>query len=107
MTAKILKSSTGEKNVSSGLKQMSDDPWLGVGLRYPRGTHLFGKISSLVDDGLFVEIEPGVEGLVHISKIDSANKNVAPFTLASVGEEFEVVVLDTDEEKRRISLGMV
>ena len=86
------------------LKQIDDDPWLGVSQRYPLGTRIFGKISSIVDDRVFVEIEPGVEGFVHISKKDSRNKNVAPLTPASVGKEVEVVVLNMDEEKRSISL---
>jgi small subunit ribosomal protein S1 len=96
-----------EKNrVSLGLKQLGDDPWLGVSRRYPSGTRLFGKVTNIADYGAFVEIEPGIEGLVHVSEMDWTNKNVAPSKVVSLGDEVEVMVLEIDEDKRRISLGM-
>jgi small subunit ribosomal protein S1 len=96
-----------EKNrVSLGLKQMGDDPWVGVARRYPATTRLFGKITNLTDYGAFVEIEPGIEGLVHVSEMDWTNKNVAPNKIVQLGDEVEVQVLEIDEERRRISLGM-
>jgi small subunit ribosomal protein S1 len=92
--------------VSLGLKQMGDDPWLGVSRRYPTGTRMFGKVTNIADYGAFVELEPGIEGLVHVSEMDWTNKNVAPSKIVSLGDEVEVMVLEIDEEKRRISLGM-
>ncbi|MBL8326592.1 MAG: S1 RNA-binding domain-containing protein, partial [Rubrivivax sp.] len=83
-----------------------DDPWHGVSRRYPNGTRLFGKITNIADYGAFVEIEPGIEGLVHVSEMDWTNKNVAPSKVVSLGDEVEVMVLEIDEDKRRISLGM-
>ncbi len=106
ITAKILKFDTEKHRVSLGLKQMGDDPWLGVSRRYPQGTRMFGKVTNIADYGAFVELEPGIEGLVHVSEMDWTNKNVAPSKLVSLGEEVEVMVLDIDEDKRRISLGM-
>jgi len=106
ITAKILKFDTEKHRVSLGLKQMGDDPWLGVSRRYPQGTRMFGKITNIADYGAFVELEPGIEGLVHVSEMDWTNKNVAPSKLVSLGDEVEVMVLDIDEDKRRISLGM-
>ncbi|MBD3894217.1 30S ribosomal protein S1 [Hydrogenophaga sp.] len=106
ITAKILKFDTEKHRVSLGLKQMGDDPWMGVARRYPQSTRLFGKITNIADYGAFVELEPGIEGLVHVSEMDWTNKNVAPSKLVSLGDEVEVMVLDIDEDKRRISLGM-
>jgi small subunit ribosomal protein S1 len=106
ITAKILKFDTEKNRVSLGLKQMGDDPWMGVSRRYPQGTRMFGKITNIADYGAFVELEPGIEGLVHVSEMDWTNKNVAPSRLVSLGDEVEVMVLDIDEDKRRISLGM-
>jgi small subunit ribosomal protein S1 len=106
ITAKVLKFDTEKQRVSLGLKQLGDDPWLGVSRRYPAGTRLFGKVTNIADYGAFVEIEPGIEGLVHVSEMDWTNKNVAPSKVVSLGDEVEVMVLDIDEEKRRISLGM-
>jgi len=106
ITAKILKFDTEKNRVSLGLKQMGDDPWLGVSRRYPPGTRMFGKVTNIADYGAFVELEPGIEGLVHVSEMDWTNKNVAPAKVVSLGEEVEVMVLEIDEDKRRISLGM-
>jgi small subunit ribosomal protein S1 len=94
------------RRVSLGLKQLGDDPWMGVSRRYPTGTRLFGKVTNIADYGAFVEIEPGIEGLVHVSEMDWTNKNVAPSKVVTLGEEVEVMVLEIDEDKRRISLGM-
>ncbi|MBP7452019.1 MAG: 30S ribosomal protein S1 [Ottowia sp.] len=104
--AKILKFDTEKNRVSLGLKQMGDDPWLGVSRRYPSGTRMFGKVTNIADYGAFVELEPGIEGLVHVSEMDWTNKNVAPSKIVSLGDEVEVMVLEIDEDKRRISLGM-
>jgi small subunit ribosomal protein S1 len=104
--AKILKFDTEKNRVSLGLKQMGDDPWMGVNRRYPTSTRMFGKITNIADYGAFVEIEPGIEGLVHVSEMDWTNKNVAPNKLVTMGQEVEVMVLEIDEDKRRISLGM-
>ena len=106
VTAKVLKFDPERQRVSLGLKQLGDDPWLGVGRRYPQGTRLFGKVTNIADYGAFVELEPGIEGLVHVSEMDWTNKNVAPSKIVNLGEEVEVMVLDIDEDKRRISLGM-
>ena len=106
ITAKILKFDTEKNRVSLGLKQMGDDPWMGVARRYPHGTRMFGKITNIADYGAFVEIEPGIEGLVHVSEMDWTNKNVAPNKIVNLGDEVEVMVLEIDEDKRRISLGM-
>ncbi len=106
ITAKILKFDTEKHRVSLGLKQMGDDPWMGVNRRYPTSTRMFGKITNIADYGAFVEIEPGIEGLVHVSEMDWTNKNVAPNKLVTMGQEVEVMVLEIDEDKRRISLGM-
>jgi len=106
ITAKILKFDTDKNRVSLGLKQMGDDPWMGVNRRYPQSTRLFGKITNIADYGAFVKLEPGIEGLVHVSEMDWTNKNVAPNKLVSLGDEVEVMVLEIDEDKRRISLGM-
>jgi small subunit ribosomal protein S1 len=106
VTAKVLKYDAEKNRVSLGLKQMGDDPWVGVARRYPAGTRLFGKITNLTDYGAFVEIEPGIEGLVHVSEMDWTNKNVAPSKIVQLGDEVEVQVLEIDEDRRRISLGM-
>ena len=106
ITAKILKFDTEKHRVSLGLKQMGDDPWLGVSRRYPQGTRMFGKVTNIADYGAFVELEPGIEGLVHVSEMDWTNKNIAPSKIVSMGDEVEVMVLEIDEDKRRISLGM-
>ncbi len=96
-----------ERNrVSLGLKQLGEDPWDNIGRRYPANSRVFGKVSNVTDYGAFVEIEPGVEGLVHVSEMDWTNKNVNPSKVVQVGDEVEVMVLDVDEERRRISLGM-
>ena len=106
LTAKVLKFDAEKNRVSLGLKQMGDDPWVGVSRRYPTGTRLFGKVTNIADYGAFVEIEPGIEGLVHVSEMDWTNKNVAPSKIVTLGDETEVMVLEIDEDKRRISLGM-
>jgi len=106
ITAKILKFDTEKNRVSLGLKQMGDDPWMGVNRRYPQGTRMFGKITNIADYGAFVELEPGIEGLVHVSEMDWTNKNVHPAKVVSLGDEVEVMILEIDEDRRRISLGM-
>ncbi len=106
LDAKVLKFDPEKNRVSLGLKQLGDDPWHGVARRYPSGTRLFGKVTNITDYGAFVEIEPGIEGLVHVSEMDWTNKNVAPSKVVTLGEEVEVMVLEIDEDKRRISLGM-
>jgi len=106
ITAKILKFDTEKQRVSLGLKQMGDDPWMGVSRRCPQGTRMFGKVTNIADYGAFVELEPGIEGLVHVSEMDWTNKNVAPSKIVSMGDEVEVMILEIDEDKRRISLGM-
>ena len=106
LTAKVLKFDAEKNRVSLGLKQMGDDPWLGVARRYPAQTRLFGKVTNIADYGAFVELEPGIEGLVHVSEMDWTNKNAAPNKIVSLGDEVEVMVLEIDEDKRRISLGM-
>ncbi len=103
---KILKFDRERNRVSLGLKQMGDDPWADIARRYPEGARLFGKVTNLTDYGCFVEIEDGVEGLVHVSEMDWTNKNIHPSKVVQVGMETEVVVLDIDPERRRISLGM-
>lgn len=106
LDAKVLKFDAEKNRVSLGLKQLEDDPWSGVARRYPQGTRLFGKVTNIADYGAFVELEPGIEGLVHVSEMDWTNKNVAPGKVVALGDEVEVMVLDIDEDKRRISLGM-
>ncbi len=103
---KVLKFDREKQRVSLGLKQMGDDPWVNLARRYPEHTRLFGKVTNIADYGCFVEIEEGVEGLVHVSEMDWTNKNIHPSKLVQVGDEVEVMVLDIDEERRRISLGM-
>jgi small subunit ribosomal protein S1 len=104
--AKVLKFDQEKNRVSLGLKQLGEDPWVGLGRRYPTGTRLFGKVSNLTDYGAFVEIEPGIEGLVHVSEMDWTTKNVNPARIVQMGDEVEVMILEIDEDRRRISLGM-
>ena len=104
--AKILKFDQDKNRVSLGLKQLGEDPWVGIARRYPQGTRLFGKVTNLTDYGAFVEIEQGIEGLVHVSEMDWTNKNVHPSKVVQLGDEVEVMILEIDEERRRISLGM-
>jgi small subunit ribosomal protein S1 len=106
LEAKILRYDTEKNRVSLGIKQLGDDPWVGIARRYPTGTRMFGKVANLTDYGAFVEIEEGIEGLVHVSEMDWTNKNVSPSKIVQLGDEVEVMVLDIDEDKRRISLGM-
>ncbi|GAB4418628.1 MAG: 30S ribosomal protein S1 [Sideroxydans sp.] len=104
--AKVLKFDQEKNRVSLGIKQMGDDPWNGLARRYPAGTRLFGKVTNLTDYGAFVEIEQGIEGLVHVSEMDWTNKNVHPSKVVALGDEVEVMILEIDEQRRRISLGM-
>jgi small subunit ribosomal protein S1 len=106
VTAKVLKFDSEKNRVSLGLKQLGEDPWVGIARRYPQGTRLFGKVTNLTDYGAFVEVESGIEGLVHVSEMDWTNKNVHPSKVVQVGDEVEVMILEIDEERRRISLGM-
>jgi small subunit ribosomal protein S1 len=106
VTAKVLKFDAEKNRVSLGLKQLGEDPWVGISRRYPQGTRLFGKVTNLTDYGAFVEVEAGIEGLVHVSEMDWTNKNVHPTKVVQVGDEVEVMILEIDEERRRISLGM-
>ncbi len=106
LSAKVLKFDAEKNRVSLGIKQLGDDPWHGVSRRYPQSTRLFGKVTNIADYGAFVEIEPGIEGLVHVSEMDWTNKNVSPAKMVALGDEVEVMVLEIDEDKRRISLGM-
>ncbi|AKR43324.1 30S ribosomal protein S1 [Methylophilus glucosoxydans] len=104
--AKILKFDQEKNRVSLGIKQLGDDPWVALSRRYPVGTRLFGKVSNLTDYGAFVEVEPGIEGLVHVSEMDWTNKNIHPGKIAQLGDEVEVMILEIDEDRRRLSLGM-
>ena len=104
--AKILKFDQDKNRVSLGIKQLGDDPWVNLSRRYPVQTRLFGKVTNLTDYGAFVEIEQGIEGLVHVSEMDWTNKNVHPGKIAQLGDEVEVMILEIDEERRRLSLGM-
>ncbi|MDP4617904.1 MAG: 30S ribosomal protein S1 [Burkholderiaceae bacterium] len=106
VTAKVLRFDQDKNRVSLGIKQLGDDPWEGIARRYPQGSRLFGKVTNITDYGAFVEIEPGIEGLVHVSEMDWTNKNVNPGKVVQVGDETEVLVLEIDGERRRISLGM-
>jgi small subunit ribosomal protein S1 len=106
VTAKVLKFDQEKNRVSLGVKQLGDDPWTGLSRRYPTGTRLFGKVTNLTDYGAFVEVEQGIEGLVHVSEMDWTNKNVHPSKVVQLGDEVEVMILEIDEERRRISLGM-
>ena len=104
--AKVLRFDQEKNRVSLGLKQLGEDPWVGISRRYPPGTRLFGKVTNLTDYGAFVEIESGIEGLVHVSEMDWTNKNVHPSKVVQLGDEVEVMILEIDEDRRRISLGM-
>jgi small subunit ribosomal protein S1 len=106
VTAKVLKFDQEKNRVSLGMKQLGDDPWLGIARRYPSGTRMFGKVTNLTDYGAFVEIEQGIEGLVHVSEMDWTNKNIHPSKVVQLGDEVEVMILEIDEDRRRISLGM-
>src|SRR6201987_4785856 len=106
VTAKILKFDQEKNRVSLGMKQLGEDPWVGLSRRYPPGTRLFGKVTNITDYGAFVEIESGIEGLVHVSEMDWTNKNIHPTKVVQLGDEVEVMILEIDEERRRISLGM-
>jgi small subunit ribosomal protein S1 len=104
--ARVLKFDRERNRVSLGMKQLGEDPWVDLPRRYPESTRVFGKVTNITDYGAFVEIEDGVEGLVHVSEMDWTNKNVHPSKIVHVGDEVEVMVLDVDEERRRISLGI-
>ena len=106
VTAKILKFDQEKNRVSLGMKQLGEDPWVGLSRRYPTGTRLFGKVTNITDYGAFVEIESGIEGLVHVSEMDWTNKNIHPTKVVQLGDEVEVMILEIDEDRRRISLGM-
>ncbi|MCX7033862.1 MAG: 30S ribosomal protein S1, partial [Arenimonas sp.] len=106
LDVRVLKFDRERNRVSLGLKQLGDDPWDNIARRYPTSSRLFGKVSNVTDYGAFVEIEPGVEGLVHVSEMDWTNKNVNPSKVVQLGDELEVMVLDVDGERRRISLGI-
>ena len=106
LLVKVLKFDKDRSRVSLGLKQLGEDPWVSIAKRYPEGTKVTGKVTNLTDYGCFVEIETGVEGLVHVSEMDWTNKNIHPSKVVSLGDEVEVVVLEIDEERRRISLGL-
>src|SRR5438270_6868968 len=106
VTAKILKFDQEKNRGSLGMKQLGEDPWVGLSRRYPTGTRLFGKVTNLTDYGAFVEIEQGIEGLVHVSEMDWTNKNIHPTKVVQLGDEVEVMILEIDEDRRRISLGM-
>lgn len=104
--AKVLKFDQEKNRVSLGLKQLGEDPWVGIARRYPQGTRLFGKVTNITDYGAFVEVEQGIEGLVHVSEMDWTNKNIHPTKVVQLGDEVEVMILEIDEDRRRISLGM-
>lgn len=104
--AKVLKFDQEKNRVSLGVKQLGEDPWVGLSRRYPADTRLFGKVTNITDYGAFVEVEQGIEGLVHVSEMDWTNKNVDPKKVVTLGDEVEVMVLEIDEDRRRISLGM-
>ncbi|MFQ1056042.1 30S ribosomal protein S1 [Gilliamella apicola] len=106
LLVKVLKFDKDRSRVSLGLKQLGEDPWVSIAKRYPEGTKVTGKVTNLTDYGCFVEIETGVEGLVHVSEMDWTNKNIHPSKVVSLGDVVEVVVLEIDEERRRISLGL-
>ena len=106
INVKILRFDREKNRVSLGVKQLGSDPWEAISRRYPPNTRLFGKVTNIADYGCFVEIEEGVEGLVHVSEMDWTNKNVNPSKVVQIGDEVEVMVLDIDEERRRISLGI-
>ncbi|MEH8020802.1 MULTISPECIES: 30S ribosomal protein S1 [Rheinheimera] len=103
---KVLKFDREKQRVSLGLKQMGEDPWAAIASRYPEGARITGRVTNLTDYGCFVEIEEGVEGLVHVSEMDWTNKNIHPSKVVNLGDSVEVMVLEIDEERRRISLGL-
>ncbi|HCL3690978.1 TPA: 30S ribosomal protein S1, partial [Pseudomonas aeruginosa] len=103
---KVLKFDRERNRVSLGLKQLGEDPWVAIKARYPEGTRVMARVTNLTDYGCFAELEEGVEGLVHVSEMDWTNKNIHPSKVVQVGDEVEVQVLDIDEERRRISLGI-
>jgi small subunit ribosomal protein S1 len=104
--ARVLKYDKEKNRVSLGLKQLDDDPWVGLNKRYPINTRIFGKVSNLTDYGAFIEIETGIEGLVHVSEMDWTNKNIHPSKAVQLGDEVEIMILEIDESRRRLSLGM-
>lgn len=104
--AKVLKFDQERQRVSLGMKQLGEDPWVGISRRYPQGTRLFGHVTNITDYGAFVEVEQGIEGLVHVSEMDWTNKNIHPSKVVQLNDEVEVMILEIDEERRRISLGM-
>lgn len=106
LQVKVLRFDRDRMRVSLGLKQLGEDPWVGVARRYPEGARVVGKVTNIADYGCFVELESGIEGLVHVSEMDWTNRNIHPSKIVSPGEEVEVMVLDIDEERRRISLGL-
>ena len=106
LEVKVLKFDRERSRVSLGLKQLGADPWMDLARRHPQGSRIFGKVTNIADYGCFVEIEEGVEGLVHVSEMDWTNKNVSPHKVVQIGDEVEVMVLDIDEDRRRISLGL-
>lgn len=103
---KVLKFDQEKDRVSLGLKQLGEDPWIGIARRYPKDSRMFGKVTNITDYGAFIEVETGIEGLVHVSEMDWTNKNIDPKKVVALGDEVEVMVLEIDEERRRISLGM-
>jgi small subunit ribosomal protein S1 len=104
--ARVLKFDQDKNRVSLGLKQLGEDPWVGIARRYPQNTRMFGKVTNITDYGAFVEVEQGIEGLVHVSEMDWTNKNIHPTKVVQLGDEVEVMILEIDEDRRRISLGM-
>ena len=104
--AKVLRFDQERQRVSLGLKQLGEDPWVGIARRYPQGTRMFGHVTNITDYGAFVEVEQGIEGLVHVSEMDWTNKNIHPSKVVQLGDEVEVMILEIDEDRRRISLGM-
>jgi small subunit ribosomal protein S1 len=106
VTVRVLKFDRERNRVSLGMKQLGEDPWADIARRYPEKTRIFGKVTNITDYGAFVELEEGVEGLVHVSEMDWTNKNVHPNKVCHLGDEVEVMVLEVDSERRRISLGM-
>jgi small subunit ribosomal protein S1 len=106
IAVKILKFDRERVRVSLGLKQLGEDPWVSIANRYPEGTRITGQVTNLTDYGCFVEVEEGIEGLVHISEMDWTNKNIHPSRIVNIGDTIEVMILDIDEERRRVSLGL-
>jgi len=106
ITVKVLKYDRERNRVSLGLKQLGEDPWVNIKDRYPEGTKVHATVTNLTDYGCFAELEEGVEGLVHVSEMDWTNKNIHPSKVVQVGDDVDVMVLDIDEERRRISLGI-